>query len=257
MNTIRTSLALTLLLIAAISAASAQGGVSVMPAGVSVRGSAGATTTQHFTLTNNASLTYLVKVDVADVLINDGQRTFIPAGRMAGGLADRTFPAMKQFELPAGAEADVPVTFVLPSESDSRAVAVFFHAEPSHAPASGPRIRLNIGAVVDFTVTDKLLINAAEPQIALPTATRNLAISEHLTNVGGEPFIARGMAVILDPHGRLVIKAPFTSKRLLPREHNVLLAQFGGTLPSGNYRALCTVEYSGKTITHESEFIVP
>lgn len=245
------------LVVVAAQFAAAQGTISVSPAALSLRGRPGQTSTQHFRISNLSSLPYAFKVDITDVVVENGERKFIVAGKIGGGIASRAFAPSEQLVVAAGQDAVVPVTFVLPPEPVVRAVAVFFRGAPVDAPNHGPRIQLNIGAVVDFSITDRVLINASQPQIALPNSAQNLLITESLSNVGYEPFIARGMAAILGDGGKIVAKAAFSSKRLLPSERNALTAEYPGTLQPGKYRALCSVEYSGKTITRETEFIVP
>lgn len=249
--------AVCVLLVMTASVALCQGTISVSPAGISVKGTAGHTTTQHFKVSNSSTMPYAFKVEVMDIVIESGERHFVAAGRNRAGLAVRAFPPAEPLVIAPGAEAVVPVTFVLPVETESRAVAVFFRGQPIQAPVNGPRVLLNIGAVVDFSISDRVLLSAELPQVVSPDTIHNLTITAPLTNVGVEPTIARGMAAILGTGGNLIGKAAFNSKRLLPQEHNSLHAEYAGALASGTYRILCSLEYSGKTVTRETEFIVP
>jgi hypothetical protein len=255
----RTFQIIAALIVVAASAccAFAQGTISVSPAGISLKGTAGQTTTQHFKVSNSSTIPYVFKVEVMDVVIERSERHFVTAGRSRSGLALRAFPPTEALVVNPGAEAVVSITFVLPVETENRAVAVFFRGQPTQAPVNGPRVLLNIGAVVDFAISDRVLLTAESPRVVSPDTLHNLSITEGLANVGVEPTIARGMAAILGPGGKLMSRAVFDSKRLLPQERNSLHAEFAGSLPSGTYRVLCSLEYSGKTVTRETEFIVP
>jgi hypothetical protein len=61
----------------------------------------------------------------------------------------------------------------------------------------------------------------------------------------------------LNASGSLVGKATFDPQRLLPGERLEFSAEYPGELPAGNYRALCSFQFAGKTITSEAPFEVP
>jgi hypothetical protein len=232
------------------------GNITIAPAGISMKGSAGHAATQVFSVVNSSDTPLVVTVDVADVLVRDGKRVFVPAGRTVGSIAAMVTTATKEFTLGPGEERRVPVTFVLPAETSIRAVAVFFHALPPQT-TSKIRIRLNLGAVVDFSTSNEIVLQIAKPAVIPPTAGSNAVITEQLENVGPEPAIVRGVAAILDGPGKLVGKATFDQRRLLPGEKNSLRAEYAGTLSPGKYRLLSSLEYAGQTITRSTEFIVP
>jgi hypothetical protein len=78
-----------------------------------------------------------------------------------------------------------------------------------------------------------------------------------MANEGPEPANVRGIAAFLDANGKIVGKAAFDHKRLLPGEHDTLHAEYPGTLSSGRYRVLCSLEYAGRTVTTSAELMVP
>jgi hypothetical protein len=235
----------------------AQGGqISVSPAAMSLRGRAGQATTQTFKVMNLTDSVYEFTVDISDVVVEEGKRVFIPADQSALSLASMSTASLTSFELKPGYEQAVRVTFILPSRTPIRAVAVFFRGLPTPS-YEGLRIRLNLGAVVDFSTSNAVDLQLTGPDVTPPTTTSNAAITEQLANVGAEPAIVRGVAVILDGTGKVVGKASFTQKRLLPGESNVLRAEYPGTLSSGRYRVLCSLEYAGRTVTKFTELTVP
>lgn len=232
------------------------GQITVSPAALSLKGPAGNATTQTFRVLNLTDSVYEFSVDVSDVRVENGNRVFIPAEEDAMSLASMSTVSVKHFELKAGEQQTVPVTFVLPSRTALRAVAVFFRGLPVQ-PNPGPKIRLNLGVVVDFSTTDDVDLQVSTPKVSQQTAIANTVITEELANSGPEPAIIRGVAVILDASGQMIGKAAFDQKRLLPGERNVLRAEYARALSSGQYRVLCSLEYAGRTVTKTTELSIP
>jgi hypothetical protein len=69
--------------------------------------------------------------------------------------------------------------------------------------------------------------------------------------------LPEGAAAILNSAGALVGKATFDPQRLLPGERLEFSAEYPGDLPAGTYRALCSFQFEGKTVTNEAAFEVP
>ena len=61
---------------------------------------------------------------------------------------------------------------------------------------------------------------------------------------------------MLNSAGALAGKATFSAQRLLPGERLEFSAEYPGDLPPGNYRALCSFQFDGKTLTSEGAFEV-
>ncbi len=237
-------------------AAYAENVITVSPAALSLKGHAGQTSTQNFKLSNLTDSPCAFTIDVTDVLVEDGKRIFIPAGHSAGSIAALSVLPITHVELQPGQATVVPVTFALPAETRIRAVAVFFRGQPTKS-AYGPKIHLNLGAVVDFSTSENVKLDIVVPHVAPQTATTNTTFAEDLANVGLEPVIVKGVAAILTQPGKLIGKAVFDQKRLLPGERNTLHASYAGVLPPGKYRLLCSLEYAGKAVTRVTEFVIP
>jgi hypothetical protein len=230
--------------------------LTLTPASVSLKGPSGQLFTQNFKISNFTSAAYAFDVEVQDVVVSDGTRTFVPAGQADGSLAVLATVPRTRVELRPGDEFTVPVTFVMPVRTASRAVVVFFTgrlAKPANEVSARQRMRL--GTVVDFTISDQLVLDAGEPDISPPTATANTVIAQRLDNTGREPMIVKGVAAILTERGQLAGKVELERKRLLPGERNVLRGEFSGSLTPGKYRVLCTLEYGGSTVTKTAGFV--
>jgi hypothetical protein len=231
--------------------------VAVSPAVLSLRGPAGKMHTQTFRVTNLTQNIYTFKVEVADVIVEGGKRRFVPAGLTDRGLASLTTVHHNEVRLGPGEEFSIPVTFMMPAESRVRAVAVFFRGVPEQLVPSQRRILLNVGAVVDFSLTNEVILDAVATDVLPQTATSSATVRQQLANIGPEPTIVRGVAAFLDGSGKLVGKTVFEQKRLLPGERSSVVARYGGTLARGRYRVVLSLEYSGETLTNSTELVIP
>jgi len=84
-----------------------------------------------------------------------------------------------------------------------------------------------------------------------------MKIAQWISNSGTEPVLPEGAAAVLSSSGALAGKAVFDPQRLLPGERLEFSAEYPGDLPPGNYRALCSFQFEGKTLTSEAAFEVP
>jgi hypothetical protein len=235
----------------------AAGTITITPASLSLKGQAGKMYTQNFKVANITDVTYTFKIDVADVLVEEGKRKFVPAGQTPLSLAATVTAARGEVVLAPGQDAVVPVTFIMPAESHIRAVAVFFHGVPNQVAPNTKRIFMNLGAVVDFSLSNEVMLDSQPLEISPQTATTNTVVQQELSNVGPEPTIVRGVAAFLDQSGKLVSKSAFEQKRFLPGERNAIHAEFAGTLPPGKYRVISSLEFSGQTLTKTADLTIP
>jgi hypothetical protein len=233
------------------------GAISVSPAALSLKGTPGRTLTQEFEISNTADAAFMVDIDAEDVIVKEGKRTFVSPDRTPDSLAALVTIPTRHIILQPGERMKVPVTFIAPEETRSRAVVVFFHAFRARPLEHQPRIRLNLGSVVDFTVSNEVMLRVVSLGVEPQTNSSNVVITGDLTNVGPEPAIARGVVAILTENGELVGKTAFQQRRLLPRERNQTRAEYPGALKSGKYRAVCTIEFADNTLTRIVELMIP
>ncbi len=231
-------------------------GLVLTPAAISLKGLPGNSYTQSITIKNTTSTSLMFHLEVEDVVVEAGKRKFVPAGQVADGAAQYVRLPIEPFRLQPGSDSSVPVTFVMPPPTGSRGVAVFFVSEP-FGDDQRTKMRIRLGAVVDFTISDAIALNTGEPVVTPSNSTANAVVTQSLDNVGTEPVIAKGVAVILDLSGKLVGKAIFTQRRLFPGEHDSIRAEYAGTLAPGKYRLLCTLAYAGRSSTKSIVVDIP
>src|SRR5262249_11653095 len=115
---------------------------------------------------------------------------------------------------------------------------------------------VSLGTLMTFALSDSIVADAGVPVVAAQSATSNAAFTQPFMNSGSEPFVAKGIAAILDGNGTLVGKAPLESRRVLPGEQVSLHGEFVGELARGKYRVLLTCDAGGKVITRSAEMVV-
>ncbi len=156
----------------------------------------------------------------------------------------------------AGGSRSVDVTATVTPMAEQRAMIALFRGttrvETGRAPAT-----YSVGTLLTFTMSADLSLKAHEVKLTPPSATSNALIDVALENDGDEPFMARGVAAILDGKGAMVGKTTFAQRRLLPGEKTSLQGEYAGELAAGKYRVLSTFEYEGRSLTRTAELTVP
>ncbi|HEX3110822.1 MAG TPA: hypothetical protein VHU41_17115 [Thermoanaerobaculia bacterium] len=251
---------LTLLLLVCSTAAYAgmntnRGALSVSPAVIMLRGEAGQSTTQRMLLTNGTSRPFSFELVAEDVVVRNTKRFLVPAGETTGSIAATAVFSQRNVTIPAGATVGVDVTVTIPPRTPIRAITALFHGKDRIMRGNVPTT-VSIGTLMTFALSDSIGVDAGIPAITAQTATKNAAFSQPFANNGTEPFVAKGIAAILDAGGTLVGKAPLESRRVLPGEQVSLYGEFAGELARGKYRVLLTCDAGGKVITRSAEMEV-
>ena len=239
---------------AATSSASAQT-IILRPAAVPLKGEIGQSVTQTLTMQNESDTALEFEVVAQDVVVRDGKRVFVEAGRVPGSIAATAVITPRKVRVEPRASASATVLFTLPNGMQHRAVVALFKATTPVA-AGSRKAFLSLGTLFTFSISDRISVTG-QLEAAPPTGSTNAVFSSTLVNDGTEPVVPSGMAVVVDAQGRMVGKAAFTAKRLLPGETAKLVADFPGELDSGDYRALATFDIAGKPLTLNSALRVP
>jgi hypothetical protein len=245
----------TLLLLAAPLLRAEEGALSVAPAVVMLRGEAGQSTTQTMFLTNGTSQPFSFDLQARDVVVRNGQRLFVDAGSQPGSIAATAVFSQKSVTVQPGEKVRVDVTVTIPPNPSARAVVALFHGT-TKVRSGKTNITASLGMLLTFSLSDALAANASPLQVEPPTATRNLAVAQQVTNSGSEPLVTHGVLAIVNGSGTLVGKETLPSRRLLPGERTDVRAEYAGELPPGHYRALVTYDLQKETLTSSAEFDV-
>jgi hypothetical protein len=149
----------------------------------------------------------------------------------------------------------LPLT--LPAQTNIRAVVAMFRGTDKLPTSSGAvGMTASLGALITFNLTDNIKLQPEAVRVNPATETANMTIAQWIANNGTEPALPEGTAAVLNSGGALAGKATFAAQRLLPGERLEFSAEYPAELPPGNYRALCSFQFEGKTLTSEASFEV-
>lgn len=232
--------------------------ISLSPAVVMAKGSFSQTLAQTLTLTNQTARDFAFEMVAEDVLIKDGKRVFVPAGETLNSIASSAVFAQKTVLVKPFSSASVDVRLTLPAQTNLRAVVAMFRGTdklPSSSGAVG--MTASLGSLITFNLTDNVKLQPEPVRVTAASESANMKIAQWISNPGTEPVLPEGAAAVLNSSGALVGKAIFDPQRLLPGERLEFSAEYPGDLPPGNYRALCSFQFEGKTLTTEAAFEVP
>jgi hypothetical protein len=230
--------------------------ISLSPAVVELKGALGQSSTQTLTLSNGMKVAMDYDLVAQDVVIRDGKRVYLDAGAEADSMAATAVFSPARVTVPAGGSKSVVVTVTARPPAAHRAVVALFRGRTRISTEGGAGTLGSLGALMTFTLSADIEITAADLAVVPPSASTLLAFTQPLSNTGAEPAVIKGMAAILDAHGRLAGRVTFESTRLLPGERGVMRAEYPGTLAPGAYRGLATLDYEGRAITKSAEFLV-
>ena len=237
-------------LAAAAGPAAAQS-LILRPAVVPLSGQTGQSVSQALTLQNDSDQAIEFVLEAKDVIVQDGARVFVTAGKLADSIAASAVFTPARVTVPARASASVQAMFTLPASIRHRAVAAYFRSTTPVRTGNRAAL-LSLGTLFTFTVSDRISVAADTLQAEPPSASANAQLRSRLVNDGSEPVVPSGMAVIMDAQGRMVGKAPFKQHRLLPGEAATLVADYPGELVPGAYRAIATFDVGGRALTLSS-----
>ena len=231
--------------------------ISLSPAVIETRGSAGQSVTQEMALNNTTGATLNFDLKAFDVICRGGKRVFVPAGELPGSIAATAVFAPKSVVALSSINALAKVTVTPPPGTTVRAVVAMFVGSDKMGAANSVGMTASLGMLITFALSDHFNL-VSEPIHAVPqTDTANLTFSQWLTNTGEEPYVPSGVAAILDAEGKLVGKVQIPGQRLLPGEKLEFKAEYPTQLNPGQYRVLASYQYEGKTKTDSAEFTVP
>jgi hypothetical protein len=208
-------------------------------------------------MSNFTSATFRFEIEVQDVVVKDGKRSFAPAGETEDGIAITAVASPPEVEIPPQSVGAATVTLTLPAQTSQRGVVIYFRGKTGTPGEDGMvGIGASLGALVTFELSGDYGIQAGAFSSTPQTETSNLTVSHELVNSGREPVFPKGATAILDDAGRRVGKAVFQPRRLMPGERLNFTAENPSQLTPGHYRVISTFEYEGKVVTANGEFSV-
>ena len=219
------------------------------------KGSNGQGLTQTLSLNNNTSAEFVFEMEAQDVVVRNGKRVFVAAGEEPGSIAATAVFSQKQVVVKPHTMGTVEVRLTIPKETKVRAmVAIFRGTNRIASSSSAVGMTASLGTLVTFNLSDNVKLEPEALRIAPPTDSTNLTVAQWVSNIGTEPALPDGLAVILDAKGNLVARIPVASQRLLPGERLEFSGEYASQLQPGDYKAMCTLQFEGRTLTSEASF---
>jgi hypothetical protein len=207
------------------------------------------------TLTNSTSLELTFGLEAQDVTVREGKRVFVTAGELSKSIAATAVFSQKTVVVPAGESRSVTVIVTIPEGATTRAVLALFRGT-TLIPNGRTHATASLGALLTFTLSEKMSLTASEIAVTSQSNAQNAAFEQTFDNVGTEPLVPEGVAVILDESSKFVGRTSFRPHRLLPGERGTLRAELPTELQRGKYRVLSTFAFEGRSTTRMADFIV-
>jgi hypothetical protein len=236
-----------------------QSGISLAPSVVMLSGHPGQAYRQALRLTNHTPQVLTFRLEAQDVVVEEGRRVFVAAGEHAGSIAATAVFSPREVVIAPGDVGIAHVTLTLPAGTAVRGVAAIFRGRTVVGNQHGVAMTASLGALITFTLSTNLRLEASAPEVAEQTDTSNLSLTESVTNAGSEPIVAGGAAALLNDQGVLIGKVPVEQQRLMPGERLSFKADYPTLLIPGRYRALFSLEYDDhdrKVLTRTADFEV-
>ncbi|HKF23673.1 MAG TPA: hypothetical protein VKE93_19010 [Candidatus Angelobacter sp.] len=247
--------------------------ISLSPAVIMAKGNFSQQLTQTLTLSNNTGLDLAFELVAEDVIVKDGKRIFVPAGETPNSIAATAVFTPKTVEvkgmaapaitkgailIKAYSSGSADVRLTIPAETNIRAVALVFRGtDKLPTSTTGVGMTASLATLVTFNLSDNVKLAPESVRVTPASDTANMTIAQWIANTGTEPALPEGTAAVLSGSGSLVGKATFSPQRLLPGERLEFTAEYPDQLRPGDYRALCSFQFEGKTLTSDSSFKVP
>jgi hypothetical protein len=247
--------------------------ISLSPAVIMAKGNFSQQLTQTLTLSNNTGLDLGFELVAEDVIVKDGKRIFVPAGETPNSIAATAVFSPRTVEIKgiaapvfiknsilikaySSGSADVRLT--IPAETNIRAIALVFRGTDKLPTATtGVGMTASLATLVTFNLSDDVKLAPEAVRVVPASDTSNMTIAQWIANTGTEPALPEGTAAVLSIGGSLVGKATFSPQRLLPGERLEFTAEYPDQLRPGDYRALCSFQFEGKTLTSDASFKIP
>ncbi len=242
------------------SQARAAGGMAfgLAPSVVRRRCEPGETITIRYSISSGAPTPLHFVVDAMDTVVKNGERAYVQAGITPGGMAATAVASPAEFDVPSGGTGHASVTVTLPVNSSQRAVVLYFRGKlPAPPQKEQPTIQISLGALIACQVDEKFSFTADGFKYEPQSETANVTVSYDLTNTGNEPASPQGTLALVNSDGKLVARAPFERRELLPGERRVVKATCPKLLPPGRYRVVSVFELAGVSVTAGGEIASP
>jgi hypothetical protein len=256
-------LSLSAVFVPAMNPVRAQGGsssgepsISLTPAVVMVKAKPGQTFSQDLTLYNNTTRELVFSMVASDVMVRNGQRTFVPAGEVDGSIAKTAVFTFPSVVVEPGQFGTTTVTVTIPPSPGPRAIACVFLGQTVVGTKNSVSMTGSLGALITFTLDDDFKVSSAPVQTVIDPELSSVVFHEQVQNVGTDPVVPTGVIAVTDDRGVLVARLPVPGERLLPGESRELTAEHAGLFKSGRYHVAFLMENQSAFFSSTGDFTI-
>ncbi len=252
LRSLRALAALTLL-IWPIRASSIQLGLEVTPGKLEVSIPRGMTYNIPITIHNSGLNSTHVQATMVDFTVNQaGSYVFTKVGSRPNSLMKWASIRPREFNVLPNTSQQVQLTIQVPSNkalSGEYAGIVFFQTRPERKPGQTVAFSERIASKIYETIPDTVHIDGAIVRMASYANPLGRIYHVLFKNTGNAHVYLRGQLVVQTTSGAIVDHVAIPSNQLVERGGMRLLEIQGKRLPPGEYEAIATIDYNGKTDT--------
>jgi hypothetical protein len=226
-------------------------GITVTPARYEAGIPIGTTANVPITVQNTTDGSVHIQTTLSDFsLTQGGNYQFAKVGTGPYSLLKWAAVRPREFDIPAGTTQQVQLTIAMPSDpqlSGEYAGIVFFATRPERR-THGVAFSARVASKFYITVPNTVKIDGAIVKMVAVKSGGHVHYRVLFKNTGNAHEYLRGQ-VVVQKNNVIVDQAAMDDNMLVERGGTRLIEVSGKSLPAGQYQAIATIDYGGKTET--------
>ncbi len=247
--------ALTLLVLVAGMTATANSdailGVTVTPGKFEAAMPPGTTYNIPITVRNTSFASTHILASLSDFgLTQNGDYEFTKAGERPNSVLRWAAIRPREFDMSPNTTEQVELSLSVPDDkslSGEYAGVVFFQTRPQRG-SHGVAFSARVATKLYITIQGTEKVDGAITKMTSTKAPSGQMYRVTFKNTGNAHVYCRGQ-LIVQKDGAVVYQVPLPDNLLVERGGTRMIQAVGKPLPAGNYQAIATVDYGGKTET--------
>jgi len=226
-------------------------GITVTPGKFEAAVPLGLTYNLPVTVANTSPTSVHIQASMADFALNQsGNYEFEKIGTSEWSLLRWASIRPREFDIPAGTSQQVQLTISMPSDPNLKgeyAGVVFFQTRPERH-GGGVAFSARIAAKFYITVPNTVMLDGAITKMSSAKGRGSQVYRVLYKNDGNAHVYLRGQLTV-QKAGNVVYQVPMPDNMLVERGGQRLIEVSGKALEPGDYQAIATIDYGGKTET--------
>ena len=180
-----------------------------------------------------------------------GQYRFVRTGTLPDSLLKYASIRPREFDLPPGTSQQVQLTIQLPkahSLSGELAGIVFFQTRPTRHAGQNVALSVRVASKLYIAIPNTVKLDGAITKMTAETTSSGQTYRVSFKNNGNAHVYLRG-ELLVQRGGALAERIPIPENLLVERGQTRTIEVNGKKLAAGQYQAIATIDYGGKTET--------